>query len=80
MATPNQIKKRHKYADKNPQIKKGDIRLNLGENNHIDPKDFDSEEYNRALLRATAKDPYTRASTTFWMESNRKPITIFIEK
>jgi len=36
MATPNQIKKRHKYADKNPQIKKGDIRLNLGENNHID--------------------------------------------
>ena len=80
MATPNQIKKRHKYADKNPQIKKGDIRLNLGENNHIDPKDFDSEEYNRALLRATAKDPYTRASTTFWMESNREPITIFIEK
>ena len=80
MATPNQIKKRHKYADKNPQIKKGDIRLNLGENNHIDPKDFDSEDYNRALLRATAKDPYTRASTTFWMESNREPITIFIEK
>ena len=80
MATSNQIKKRHKYADKNPQIKKSAIRLNLGENNHIDPKDFDSEEYNRALLRATAKDPYTRASTTFWMESNREPITIFIEK
>ena len=80
MVTTNQIKKRHKYADKNPQIKKSGIRLNLGENNHIDPKDFDSEEYNRALLRATAKDPYTRASTTFWMESNREPITILIEK
>ena len=80
MATPNQIKKRHKYADKNPQIKKGDIRLNLGEYNHIDPKDFDSEEYNRALLRATAKNPYTRAYTTFWMESIREPILIFIEK
>ena len=49
MATSNQIKKRHKHANKNPQIKKSGIRLNLGENNHIDPKDFDSEDYNRAL-------------------------------
>ena len=79
MATPNQVKRNNKYANKT-QVKKDKIRLNLGENNHIDPKDFDSEEYNRALLRATAKDPYTRASTTFWMESNRKPITLFIEK
>ena len=79
MATPNQIKKRHKYADKNPQIKKGDIRLNLGENNHIDPKDFDSEDYNRALARSIAKAPFTRASYSFWIEINRKLITIFIE-
>ena len=71
MATSNQIKKRHKYADKNPQIKKGVIRLNLGENNYIDPKDFDSEDYNRALARAIGIDPFTRASTTFWMESKR---------
>ena len=49
MATSNQIKKRHKYADKNPQIKKNAIRLNLGENNHIDPQDFDSKDYKRAL-------------------------------
>ena len=80
MATPNQIKKRHKYADKNHQIKKSGIRLNLGENNHIDPKDFDSEDYNRALARAISKDPLKRASSTFWMESNREAITIFIEK
>ena len=80
MATPNQIKKRHKYADKNPQIKKSGIRLNLGENNHIDPKDFDSEDYNRAFARAIAIDPFTSASTAFWMKSNRKPITIFFEK
>ena len=79
MASPEQVRRNNKYANKS-QVKKGDIRLNLGENNHIDPKDFDSEEYNRALLRATAKDPYTRASSTFWMESNREPITIFIEK
>ncbi len=80
MATQNQIKKRHKYADKNPQIKKSVIRLNLGENNYIDLKDFDSEDYNRALASAIAIDPFTRASTTFWMESKREPITILIEK
>ena len=80
MATSNQIKKRHKYADKNPQIKKSIIRLKLVENNHIHPKDFDSEDYNRALARAIAIDPYTRASTTFWMESNRELITFLIEK
>ena len=78
MATPNQVKRNNKYANKT-QVKKDKIRLNLGENNHIDPKDFDSEDYNRALARAIAKDPLTRASTTFWMESNRKPITLFIE-
>ena len=33
----------------NPQIKKSVIRLNLGENNQIDPKDFDSEDYNKSL-------------------------------
>jgi len=69
----------NKYANKS-QIKKGDIRLNLRENNHIDLKDFDSEHYKKALVRAIAKDPFTRTSTTFCMESNREPIRIFIEK
>ena len=78
MATLEQIKRKNKYANK--RIKSDDICLNLGENNHIDPKDFDSEDYNRALARAIAKDPFTRASTTFWMESNREPITLLIEK
>ena len=78
MATPEQVKRKNKYANK--RIKSGDIRLNLGENNHIDSKDFDSEDYNRALARAIAKDPFTRASSSFWMESNRKPITLLIEK
>ena len=80
MATPGQIKMRDKYADKPKQIKSGKIRLTLGENNQVDLENLDSEDYNKALARATAKDPYTRASTTFWMESNREPITIFIEK
>ena len=79
MAIPAQVKRNNKYANKS-QFKKGNIHLNLGENNQIDSKDFDSEEYNKALARAIAKDPLTRASTTFWMESNRKPITLFIEK
>ena len=78
MAIPEQVRRKNKCANK--RIKSGDIRLNLGENNHIDPKDFDSEDYNRALARAIAKDPLTRASSTFWMESNREPITVFIEK
>ena len=78
MATPEQVRKKNKYANK--RIKSGDIRLNLGENNHIDSKDFDSEDYNRAFARAIAIDPFTSASTAFWMKSNRKPITIFFEK
>ena len=80
MATPNQIKKRHKYADKNPQIKKSGIHLNLGEHNHIYYETFNSKEYNKALARATEKDLFTRASTSFWMESNREPIILLIEK
>ena len=80
MPTSAQSKKRDKYADKPKQVIKNNFRLNLGENNQIDSKDFDSEDYNRALARAIAKDPLTRASSTFWMESNREPITIFIEK
>ena len=80
MTIPAQKKMRDKYADKPKQIKSGKIRLTLGENNQVDFQNVDSEDYNRALLRATAKDPYTRASSTFWMESNREPITIFIEK
>ena len=78
MATPAQVKRKNKYTNK--RIKAGDIRLNLGENNHIDPKDFDSEDYNRALARAIAIDQFTRANTAFWIESKREPITIFIEK
>ena len=78
MATQEQVKRKNKYVNK--RIQSGAIRINLGENNHIDPKDFDSEDYNRALARAIAIDPFTRASTAFWMKSNRKPITIFFEK
>ena len=69
---------RDKYADKPKQIKSGKVRLNLFENNHVDLESFDSEDCNKALARATGKDPFTRASSAFWMESNREPITIFI--
>ena len=80
MATPAQIKKRDKYADKPKQVINNNIRLNLGEHNHIDYETFNSKEYNKALARATEKDPFTRGGTTFWMESNREPITLLIEK
>ena len=70
MATPAQIKKRDKYADKPKQVINNNIRFNLGEYNHIDSKDFDPEDYNRALSSAIAKDPLTRASSNFWMEGN----------
>ena len=36
MATPVQMKMRDKYADILKQIKSGKVRLNLGENNHVD--------------------------------------------
>ena len=42
MATPAQVKRNNKYANKS-QFEKGNIHLNLGENNHLDPKDFDME-------------------------------------
>jgi len=42
MAIPAQVKRNNKYANKS-QFKKGNIHLNLGENNHLDPKDFDIE-------------------------------------
>ena len=80
MTIPAQKKMRDKYADKPKQIKSGKIRLTLGENNQVDFENLDSEDYNKALARAIAKDPYTRASSTFWMESKREPITLLIEK
>ena len=80
MATPNQIKKRDKYAHKNSQVKKGNVRLNVGEANHIDLETFNSEAYSKALARAIAKDEFTRGSSTFWMKSDRKPITISFEQ
>ncbi len=80
MATPAQMKKRDKYSDKPKQVINNHFRLNLGESNHVDLKDFDTEAYNKALVRATEKDPLTRAGTAFWMESNREPLTIFIKK
>ena len=43
MARPAQVKRNNKYANKS-KVKKGDIRLNLGENNHIDPKEKESGE------------------------------------
>ena len=55
MATPAQIKKRHKYADKPKQVINNNICLNLGEHNHIDYETFNSAEYNKALARAKRK-------------------------
>ena len=80
MATPAQIKKRDKYADKPKQVINNNIRLNLGEHNHIDYETFNSQEYNKAFARATEIDPFTRAGNAFWMESNQEPLTIFIKK
>ena len=70
MATPTQIKKRDKYADKPKQVINNNIRLNPGEHNHIDYETFNSKEYSKALARAIEKDSFTRGGTTFWIGSN----------
>ena len=80
MATPNQVKKRHRYAAKSSQVKKGNVRLNVGEANQIDLETFNSEDYFKALERAIAKDEFTRASSSFWIKSDCEPITISFEK
>ena len=77
MATQNQIKKRHKYSDKNPQIKKGDIRLNLGEFNEVSLENLDSNNYSRTLIRAQAKNQFTRSGGAYWFKNKEEALTTF---
>ena len=49
MASPEQVKRKNKYANK--LIKTGNLRLNLDENNHIDLENSDSDYYNNASAR-----------------------------
>lgn len=79
MVRPAQVKRNNKYAKKS-KLKKGDIRLNLGENNHIYPKDFDSGEYKKALARSKAKDPFKRAYITFFMVRDSPEADIYVAK
>ena len=83
MATQNQIKKRHKYADKNPQIKKGDIRLNLGEFNQVSLEVLNSDDYFRTFKRALSKDSdneFTRAGGAYWFNNKEEALTTLLKK
>ncbi len=80
MATPAQIKKRDKYADKPKQVINNNIRLNLGEFNEVSLENLNSKNYSRTLLRAQAKNEFTRSSGAFWFDNKEEALTTLLKK
>ena len=83
MATPAQIKKRDKYADKPKQVINNNIRLDLGEFNQVSLEVLNSDDYVRTFNRALAKDSdneFTRAGGAYWFKNKEEALTTLLKK
>ena len=80
MATPAQIKKRDKYADKPKQAITNNIRLNLGEFNEVSLENLNSKNYSRTLLRAQAKNELIRSGGAYWFGNKEQALTTLLKK
>ena len=71
MPTPAQSKKCDKYAGKTKQVINSNIRLNLWEFNEVSLENLNSEDYSRTLLRAQAKNEFTRSGGAYWFDNKQ---------